>query len=56
VVNGQTTLDADVAEASKNGTLDGQDHPGLKRKKGHLGFLGHGSPVEFRNIRIKVLD
>jgi len=56
VLNGQTIVDADVAEASKNGTLDGQEHPGLKRKRGHLGFLGHGSPVEFRNIRIKPLD
>ena len=24
-------------------------------KKGHIGFLGHGSPVKFRNIRIKEL-
>jgi hypothetical protein len=56
VLNGQTIVDADVAEASKNGTMDGLQHPGLLRKKGHLGFLGHGSPVEFRNIRIKVLD
>jgi hypothetical protein len=30
-------------------------HPGLRRKSGHIGFLGHGSLVEFRNIRIKVL-
>jgi hypothetical protein len=56
VLNGQTIVDADVAEASKNGTPDGQEHPGLKVKKGHLGFLGHGSPVEFRNIRIRTLD
>ena len=25
------------------------------RPAGHIGFLGHGSLVEFRNIRIKVL-
>jgi hypothetical protein len=56
VLNGHTIVDADVAEAAKNGTMDGQQHPGLLRKKGHLGFLGHGAPVEFRNIRIKVLD
>jgi hypothetical protein len=30
-------------------------HPGLQRKSGHVGFLGHGSLVEFRNIRIKAL-
>jgi hypothetical protein len=28
-------------------------HPGLARKSGHIGFLGHGTRVEFRNIRIK---
>lgn len=30
-------------------------HPGLARTKGHIGFLGHGSPLAFRNIRIKEL-
>jgi hypothetical protein len=30
-------------------------HPGLARSKGHIGFLGHGSRVEFRNIEIKEL-
>ena len=34
---------------------DGKEHPGLFNKKGHIGFLGHGSPVKFRNIRIKEL-
>ena len=28
---------------------------GLARTSGHIGFLGHGSIVEFRNIRIKEL-
>jgi hypothetical protein len=32
-----------------------QSHPGLARPKGHIGFLGHGTRVEFRNIRIKEL-
>ena len=40
-------------QASAAGTMDGKDHPGLKRASGHIGFLGHGSPLEFRNIRIK---
>ncbi|MCK7534570.1 MAG: DUF1080 domain-containing protein [Marinilabiliales bacterium] len=35
--------------------MDGKDHPGLKNSKGHIGFLGHGSVVRFRNIRIKEL-
>ena len=30
-------------------------HPGLKRTSGHIGFLGHKEPVEFRNIRVKEL-
>lgn len=55
VVNGQTVVDADLDEASKDGTLDGKEHPGLTRASGHIGFLGHGHPVAFRNIRIKEL-
>ena len=54
-LNGHTILETDISEAIKNGTLDGKDHPGLKREKGHIGFLGHGSEVWFRNIRIKEL-
>ncbi|GAA4441122.1 hypothetical protein GCM10023188_39250 [Pontibacter saemangeumensis] len=55
VLNGTTILDGDIAKASKNGTLDGQKHPGLRRDKGYIGFLGHGSTVFFRNIRVKDL-
>ena len=55
-LNGTTILDADIEEASKNGTIDKKEHPGLKRDKGHIGFCGHGDQVEFRNIRIKSLD
>jgi hypothetical protein len=40
-------------EATKSGTLDGEEHPGLKRTKGHIGFLGHGDRIEVRNIRIR---
>ncbi|MDH5467218.1 MAG: DUF1080 domain-containing protein [Candidatus Aminicenantes bacterium] len=54
-LNGETIVDADIKEAVERGTIDGRDHPGLRRTKGHIGFLGHGSPVEFRNIRIKEL-
>jgi HEAT repeat protein len=54
-LNGTVILDGDLAEASKNGTVDKREHPGLSRTKGHLGFLGHGSPLKFRNIRIKDL-
>ncbi|MGJ1448212.1 DUF1080 domain-containing protein [Sphingobacterium spiritivorum] len=54
-VNGTVILEGDIAEASKNGTLDGKSHPGLQRKSGHIAFLGHGSEVFFRNIRVKKL-
>ncbi len=54
-LNGHVILDGDWAEASKNGTLDHKDHPGLKVKEGYTGFLGHSSKVYFRNIRIKEL-
>lgn len=54
-VNGVVILEGNIREATKNGTADGQQHPGLFNKKGHIGFLGHGSPLKFRNIRIKEL-
>ncbi len=56
ILNGTTILDTDITEARKNGTLDGKNHPGLKRNSGHIGFLGHGSPVQFKNIRVKDLS
>ncbi|GAB2490270.1 3-keto-disaccharide hydrolase [Algoriphagus taiwanensis] len=55
MLNGEIILEGDYLEASKNGTLDGRDHPGLQRSSGHIGFLGHGDVVHFRNIRIKEL-
>lgn len=55
-LNGTVIVDGNMKEASKNGTIDGQDHPGLKRNNGHIGFLGHGSVLWFRNIRIKELN
>jgi hypothetical protein len=54
-VNGVVIVDGDMKKASAKGTLDGKEHPGLQRKKGHIGFLGHGSVVRFRNIRIREL-
>jgi len=55
-VNGAVVVDADIDQAAANGTIDGNEHPGLKRASGHIGFLGHGSTLEFRNIRIKELE
>ncbi len=55
ILNGETILDINLDEAMKNGTADGRPHPGAARTKGHIGFLGHGDEVWFRNIRIKEL-
>ena len=55
ILNGEVIVDKDITEAIENGTMDGQSHPGLANKKGHIGFLGHGDVVRFRSIRIKEL-
>ena len=55
-LNGVTIVDADIDQASTPKTMDGKNHPGLKRTSGHIGFLGHGDRLEFRNIRIRELD
>ncbi len=67
-VNGEVILDGNIREAcqghniapdgakSNPYTVDKQNHPGLFNKSGHIGFLGHGSGVKFRNIRIKDLS
>jgi hypothetical protein len=55
ILNNEVIVDGDIEEAVKNGTPDHKEHPGLKNKKGHIGFLGHGSVLRFRNIRIKDL-
>lgn len=59
ILNGETIVDADLAKIIADGkTIDGKGvvgHPGLKREKGHIGFLGHGADVYFRNVRLKEL-
>lgn len=54
-LNNTVIVDGDLTEASKNGTMDGKDHPGLEKTTGHIGFLGHGDKLKFRNIRIQEL-
>ena len=48
IVNGQVAVDADITDAKP---ISGE-HPGLHNETGFIGFLGHGDPVEFRNVRI----
>lgn len=53
-LNDVVIVDADLDEVRK--TADSKllkAHPGLNRTTGHIGWLGHGARVEFRNIRIK---
>lgn len=52
-LNGVVILDTDLDEVATPSTIDGRDHPGLARTTGHIGFLGHGHRVEFRNLRIR---
>jgi hypothetical protein len=52
-LNGVIILDADLDIVKEPNVL--ARHPGLARPSGHIGFLGHGSRVEFRNIRVKAL-
>jgi hypothetical protein len=52
-LNGQIIVDANLDDIKDEAVL--KKHPGLANKKGHIGFLGHGARVEFRNMRIKEL-
>lgn len=56
LLNSVVILNTDITSAIKNGAADGKPHPGLLRTAGHIGFLGHGSPLQFKNIRIKDLS
>lgn len=55
-LNGTVILEGDIKEASINGTIDHKEHPGLLRTTGHIGFLGHGDVVRFRNMRVMKVE
>ena len=62
-LNGTTIVDAnldDVKDPAMLKTHRDLSKPegsrGIANTKGHIGFLGHGARVEFRNIRIKELS
>lgn len=52
-LNGKLITDADLDTVKDPAVL--KKHPGAARTSGRIGFLGHGSLIEFRNIRIKPL-
>jgi hypothetical protein len=52
-VNGQVVVDGSLDDVKDEATL--RKHPGLKSAKGHLGVLGVGTRIEFRNLRVKEL-
>jgi hypothetical protein len=53
ILNGTTIVDANLDSVKDPQVL--KKHPGLARSQGHIGFLGHDTRVEFRNIRVKEL-
>lgn len=67
-VNGKVILDGNIREACQGHAvgdpgeegnhymIDHRNHPGLFNKTGHIGFLGHGDGIRFRNVRILDLD
>lgn len=63
-LNGEVILDGNLREACQGHnvapdgskynpyTVDHKNHPGMFNEKGHVGFLGHGAGIKFRNVRI----
>ncbi len=49
-LGGYVILNTDLAGIRP---ADGRNHPGARRRSGHIGFFGHNTRVEFRNIRIR---
>lgn len=52
-LNGKVIVDANLDDVKDEAIL--KKHPGLARTGGRIGFLGHGSRVEFRNLKVKEL-
>jgi hypothetical protein len=55
-LNGKVIVDADL-KPYRDGqpTPDGKEHPGLKRRRGHISLAGHTTPIYYRNLYIKPL-
>ncbi len=54
-LNGTVITEGNIKDATRNGNHDGKEHPGLFNKTGYIGFLGHGSELWFRHVRVKRL-
>lgn len=54
VVNGKTIVDANLNDVTDPEKI--RKHPGIFSERGHIGFLGHGDYLEFRNLRVKDLS
>ncbi|MDQ6480703.1 DUF1080 domain-containing protein [Dyadobacter sp. LHD-138] len=52
MLNGKMILDGDLKEATAK-LKPGSFQKAVLNESGHIAFLGHGSVVKFRNIRIK---
>jgi len=52
-LNGTVIVDADLDSVTDEAVR--KKHPGLARTSGRIGFLGHGTRVEFRNLRVREL-
>lgn len=50
-LNGTKIVDADLAQYLNRA----DEHPGLKRTRGHIGLQNHGSRLDYRNVRIREL-
>ncbi len=49
ILNGAVIVDAFLDDITP---VDGQDHPGMKNRKGHIVLAGHDDRVEFRNLKV----
>jgi hypothetical protein len=52
-LNGHVIVDANLDDIKDDAVL--KKHPGLQSKTGRIALCGHGTRVEFRNMRIKGL-
>jgi hypothetical protein len=53
-LNGKVIVDADLDKDVTDPEVR-KAHPGIERKTGRIGLLGHGTRVDFRNLRVKEL-